>query len=56
MALPRSPHPASFETLNTRAPRCGWRFHLFAKHSGEFGKINLKRGHRVMELVLKYYF
>ena len=32
------------------------RVQLHAADAANFGKINLKRGHRVIELVLKYYF
>ena len=32
------------------------RFDFTPQTKANFGKINLKRGHRVVELVLKYYF
>ena len=31
-------------------------FDFTPQTKANFGKINLKRGHRVIELVLKYYF
>ena len=31
-------------------------FHFTQQTIDNFGKINLKRGHRVVEFVLKYYF
>jgi hypothetical protein len=31
-------------------------FHYDQQTIDNFGKVNLKRGHRVVEFVLKYYF
>ncbi len=41
-------------TQNVCDPTQGFDFTPQTK--ANFGKINLKRGHRVIELVLKYYF
>jgi hypothetical protein len=41
-------------TQNVCDPTGGFEFTPQTKDN--FGKINLKRGHRVIELVLKYYF
>ena len=45
---------ARAEPQNVCDPTKGFDFTPQTK--ANFGKINLKRGHRVIELVLKYYF
>ena len=45
--------PGGFAT-NVCDPTGGFTFTQQTKDN--FGKINLKRGHRVIEFVLKYYF
>ena len=48
------PNGAGGTATNVCDPTGGFDFTPQTKDN--FGKINLKRGHRVIELVLKYYF
>jgi hypothetical protein len=52
--VPSLPNGAGGTATNVCDPTGGFDYTQQTKDN--FGKINLKRGHRVMELVLKYYF
>jgi hypothetical protein len=52
--VPSLPNGAGGTATNVCDPTGGFDFTPQTKEN--FGKINLKRGHRVIELVLKYYF
>jgi hypothetical protein len=54
VTVPNVPTGHGTDTTNACDPTQGFSFTQQTKDN--FGKINLKRGHRVIEFVLKYYF
>jgi Carboxypeptidase regulatory-like domain/TonB-dependent Receptor Plug Domain len=54
VTVPSLPNGAGGESTNVCDPTGGFDFTQATKDN--FGKVNLKRGHRVIEFVLKYYF